>query len=117
MKNTAGAIFDILVLTLVPGTALQFDQLYRELSLPMLKRWGVQLIAFGPTLHDEHTYLVVRHYKDLEDRQQCQDAFYGSDEWRMGPRERIMSLIESYSSVVISANQNLVDGFRQLNIE
>ena len=35
--------------------------------------------------------------------QQSQDAFYGSAEWRDGPREAIVSLIESDISVVIPA--------------
>ena len=30
-------------------------------------------------------------------------AFYGSDEWRQGPREAILALIESHVSVVLPA--------------
>ena len=81
----------------------------------MLKRWNVEVVAFGPSLHEEDTYLVVRRYKDLEDRQQSQDAFYGSDEWKQGPREQIMALVENYTTVIIPANNNLIAGFKMIN--
>jgi hypothetical protein len=57
----------------------------------------------------------VRRYKDLADRQQSQDAFYGSNEWKQGPKEAIMALIENYTSVVLPANDTLITGLRFLN--
>ena len=91
-----------------------FYKLYTELSLPMLKRWNVDVLAYGPSFDKEDTYFVVRRYKDLAQRQQGQDAFYGSDEWKQGPRNVILSFIESYSSVVIPANDKLMEGFRMI---
>ena len=82
----------------------------------MLKRWNVEVLAFGPSLQEEDSYLVVRRYKDLTDRQQGQDAFYGSDEWKKGPREPIMGLIENYTSVVVPANKELIEGFKTINL-
>ena len=114
MKNTTGGILDILILNLKPGTRPVFNKLYKELSLPLLKRWNVEVLAFGPSLHGEDTYLVVRRYQDLKDRQQSQDGYYGSDEWKQGPREQIMSLIEDYTTVVIPANDNLITGFKMI---
>jgi hypothetical protein len=42
-----------------------------------------------------------RAHSGLDDRQRSQDAFYGSDEWRQGPREEILRDVESYTSVVL----------------
>jgi hypothetical protein len=36
----------------------------------------------------------------------------GSDEWRQGPREAIVSRIESMTSVVIEMDEATVDGLR-----
>ena len=47
--------------------------------------------------------MLIRRYPSLEELQRSQDAFYGSDEWRQGPREAILALIESYISVVLPA--------------
>ena len=75
----------------------------------MLKRWKVDVVAFGPSPHDENSYYLIRAYKNLEDRQTSQDAFYGSDEWRKGPREEIVGLMENYTTVVIEMEEALVD--------
>jgi hypothetical protein len=89
---------------LKPGSGQAFHRLVVEESMPMLERWGVDVIAFGPSLDDEDLYVLVRGYASVEDLRRSQDAFYGSDEWREGPREPIVSLIESDISVVIPAD-------------
>jgi len=49
----------------------------------------------------------------LEDRQQSQDAFYGSAEWRQGPREPILALIESYTTIVLELDDVTIQGLRR----
>jgi hypothetical protein len=68
MVNAATSIIEILCLSLKPGSRVAFHNLYMQLSLLMLKRWNVDVLAFGPSLHEEDSYLV-RRYKDLADRQ------------------------------------------------
>ena len=96
-----------------PGTRDEFHRLMFETSFPMLRRWDVDVVAFGPSLHDDSSYYLIRAYGSLEDRQVSQDAFYGSDEWRKGPRESIVSLIESHSSIVIEMEEAVVDALRK----
>lgn len=97
------AVIEIRTYTLRAGTGADFPRLVVEESLPMLKRWGVKVVAFGPSLDDEDSYYLIRAYPSLEEPQASQDAFYGSDEWRNGPREAIVSRIESHHSVVLPA--------------
>lgn len=70
----------------------------------MLERWAVDVIAFGPSLDDNDLYVLIRRYASVPELRRSQDAFYGSAEWREGPREAIVSLIESDISVVIPAD-------------
>jgi NIPSNAP len=95
------AVIEIRSYKLKPGTGPAFHRTVVEESLPMLGRWGVEVVAFGPSLDDEDSYVLIREYPSLEERQRSQDAFYGSDEWRNGPREAIVSRIESDFSVVV----------------
>ena len=95
-----------------PGTRDQFHRLVLERSYPMLQRWGVDVVAFGPSLHDTDSYYLMRAYADLADRQASQDAFYGSSEWREGPREAIVSLIDSYTSVVVEMDEETIQRLR-----
>jgi hypothetical protein len=97
-----------------PGTREQFRRLVLDESLPMLRRWNVDVVAFGPSLHDENSYFLIRSYASLEERQRSQDAFYGSDEWRHGPREAIVSCIVSDISLVLEVDTDILDALRRI---
>ena len=105
-------VIEIRSYNLKPGTRATFHDLFIKESLPILDRWQVDVVAYGPSLHDRDSYYLMRAYASLEDRQQSQDAFYGSPEWRRGPRESIVSLIESYTSIVIEMDSTVVDSLR-----
>jgi hypothetical protein len=61
----------------------------------------------------EANILLYTRLSQLAAREQNQDAFYGSDEWRSGPREPILALIESYTSVVIEIDAATLQGLRR----
>ena len=108
-------VVEIRSYNLKPGSRGEFHRLVVEESLPMLKRWGVDVVAFGPSSHDDSSYYLMRAYDSLEHRQSSQDAFYGSSEWRQGPREKILSLIDSHTSIVIEVDSSAVDSLRKGN--
>ena len=78
----------------------------------MLKRSNVDVVAYGPSLHDKDSYYLIRRYDSLAHREQSENAFYGSDEWRQGPREAIVALIENYIDIVLELDQVTVQGLR-----
>ena len=96
-------MIEILTLNLKPGIRDKFHQLYLAESLPLQKKWKIEVVAYGPSRHDENSYYVIRSFKSLEDRQKTEDAFYNSDDWRKGPRTAMLDLIENYATIVISA--------------
>jgi hypothetical protein len=98
---------------LKPGTRDEFHRLFIEEAFPMLKRWNVDVVAFGPSLHDEDSYYLIRRYNSLAHRQQSEDAFYGSEEWRQGPREAIIALIKNYTEIVLELDEVTVQGLRK----
>ena len=106
-------LIEIRAYNLKPGTRAEFHRLVLEESVPMLKRWGVDVVAFGPSLHDDDSYYLIRAYASPAERQSSQDAFYGSAEWRQGPREAIVSKIESDTSIVIELDVSAVNAMRQ----
>jgi len=79
----------------------------------MLKRWNVDVVTYGPSLHDEDSYYLIRRYDSLDQREESENAFYGSDEWRQGPREAILSLIENYTEIVLELDEVTVHGLRK----
>jgi ketosteroid isomerase-like protein len=95
------------------GTRDRFHQLFEQEALPMLRRWNVDVVAYGPSLHDSDSYYLMRAFASVDARQRSEDAFYGSDEWRHGPREAILACIESYTTIVIQLDAATVDGLRK----
>lgn len=58
----------------------------------------MDVVAYGPSVRDADGYFLFRSYTTLEHLVSSQDAFYSSDAWLSGPREAIISLIESSES-------------------
>jgi len=106
-------VIEIRVYKLKPGMRDEFHRRVTEEAIPMLKRWGTDVVAYGPSLHEPDAYHLIRCYADVNDLQQRQDAFYGSDEWRQGPREGILALIDSYASTVIEVDDATLAGLRR----
>ena len=102
IEESSDAVIEILTLSLKSGTRDRFHQLYVTESLPLLRKWKIEVVAHGPSQHDENSYYVIRSFKSLEDRQKAEDAFYSSDDWRNGPRMAILALIEHDAYIVIS---------------
>ena len=106
-------IIEIRTLTIKPNARDEFHQLYIEKALPLLQRWNFDVVAYGPSLHDEHTYYVIRRYESLAQRDQMEDSYYASDDWRMGPRESMLALIESYVDAVFEVHDLTVQALRK----
>jgi hypothetical protein len=104
---------EIRTLNLKPGTREEFHRLYMEQALPLLQRWNFDVVAHGSSLHDENTYYVIRHFEGLAQREQMEDAYYASDDWRKGPRETMLALIENYNDIVLEVDEIIVQGLRK----
>jgi hypothetical protein len=100
MATTTSAV-EIRSYALRPDTRNAFHRLMSDEAVPMLRRWQVEVVAHGPSPHDADSYYLIRRYRDLAEREASQDAFYGSAEWREGPRESILALIDTYTSIVL----------------
>ena len=95
-------VFEILTLDIKPGRRDEFHKVYVTQSVPLLKKWKFDLVAYGPSLHDANSYYVIRRFKSLEDREKSEEAFYSSDDWKSGPRDAIMGLVDHFAYAVVS---------------
>ncbi len=100
---------------LKPGAAAAFHKAAVSSAIPLLREWGADIVAFGPSAHEADTYFLVRAYRDLADLKAKQDAFYGSDAWKQGPREAIVPLVASYLNTVLWLSPEAIDDMRRLN--
>lgn len=98
---------------LKPGTRDRFHQLFLREALPMLRRWKVDVVGYGPSLHDNDSYYLMRAFPSVEERQKSEDAFYGSVEWLDGPRAAILADIDSYTTIVFHLDAATLRGLRR----
>lgn len=97
-------VLDLRTYQLVPGGGEDFDRLFRERALPMLERFGIEVLRYGPSLEDADLYFLMRTFPSVTHRNEQLDAFYGSDEWRQNHRDAALALIETYHTLLISLN-------------
>jgi hypothetical protein len=114
VEDRSRHVVEIRSYNLKPGTCERFHRLFESVSLPMLRRHQVDVVAYGPSTHEPDSYFLMRAYGSLEDRQASEDAFYGSDEWRKGPREAVLADIENYTTVVLPVDAETLRALRTL---
>jgi hypothetical protein len=100
-QNLKMKTVEIRTYNLKPGTRAKFHKVASEQALPMVRGAGIDVVANGPSLHDENSYVLIRSFPSVEEREKQEDAFYNSAAWKNGPREAIMGCIESYTTVVM----------------
>ena len=86
------------------------DEFGRRMTavLPMLERHGIDVVGLGPSVEDAEHYVLLRSFASLRERAEQEHAFYEGDEWRLGPREGILELIETYHTVVLHSTSEAV---------
>lgn len=102
-------IVEIRTYGLKPGTSEEFLHAMDE-AQPLLAAAGLTVIAYGLSLVAEdgnETAYLIRSFASLEERDALEAAFYGSDAWRQGPREAVVSRIQSLHTVVLQSNWSI----------
>ena len=82
----SGPTVEIRSHNLKPGRRDEFHALFVRDSLPLLRQRNIDVVAYGPSLHDRDSYFLIRAFSSLRERDQSEDAFYKSAEWINGPR-------------------------------
>ncbi len=102
-------ITEIRVYKLKAGKAAEYKKVFTEQSLPMLKRWNINVVDYGFSLIDADSFYLIRNYENLEQRKESQAAFYGSDEWINGPEKIIMDCIDTYNTTVVETDKLIIN--------
>ncbi|TWI06013.1 NIPSNAP protein [Luteimonas cucumeris] len=110
-------LIEIRCYQLKPGTLPEFHEILVTRAVPMLRDRGMEVVAFGPSPHAADAYFLVRAYDDLADLNAQQDAFYGSEAWRQGPREALLSRIDSFLNTVLWLSPEAIEDMRRLNAD
>lgn len=108
----AKRVVEFRIFRIHPGQRENFAARFCDSLLSLQQRHGIQVICWGPSLHDRDSYLVVRVHPSVEARQQSLDAMFGSAEWLMEEEEEVLEMIESYNTCVVEADEQLIEAIR-----
>lgn len=72
-----------------------------KISAPLHQEAGLDVIAFGNSLHDMDAYFLIRAFDTADQMATCLNAFYDSEGWKAGPRYRILDRIKTSSRSVM----------------
>ncbi len=103
-------VLDIRTYKLVPDGGEAFDRIVRESALPMLHRFGINVVGYGPSLDDGDLYCLMRAFPSAARREERLESFYGSDEWRLNHRHPVLALIETYHTVLVPLTATIRHG-------
>ena len=105
-------VVEIRTYRLHPDQGEAFQRLMDSSCLPLLRAWGMDVVYAGPCRMDPHGYVLIRAYDHEAHLKESQDAFYGSDDWRKGPREVALDCIDHYLSVVLELEEPAIQALR-----
>jgi len=106
-------VVEILQYTLHQGSGADFHTMMREISVPLHRQHGIDVVAFANSLHDADSYCLIRAFDNLQHMAHVLDTFYASDDWRLGPRQEIINRIEVSLKTVLSLPSVSINALRQ----
>jgi hypothetical protein len=113
--TSARRLVEIRAYRLKPGTRAGFHAAASERALPMVRAFGMDVVAHGPVPNDPNGYFLVRSFASLAELTAQEDEFYGSAQWREGPREALVSRIETYVDTLLWLSPAAIDDLRAGN--
>ena len=111
----ARRLVEIRAYRLKPGTLDDFHTAVTQRALPMVRAFGMDVVAHGPVPNDANGYFLVRSFASLAELTAQEEEFYGSAPWREGPREALVSRIETYLDTLLWLSPAAIDDLRAGN--
>lgn len=105
---------EILQYQLTPGAGQQFHRIMTEQSVPLQRANGIDVVAFGNSLHCLDAYYLIRAFESNEQLDATLAQFYSSQAWLEGPRSAIVSMIDTGTRSVLALNKTAMDGLRTM---
>ena len=114
--SDARRLVEIRAYRLKPGARADFHAAVTNRALPMVRAYGMDVVSHGPVPNDENGYFLVRSFASLAELTAQQDEFYGSTPWREGPREALVSRIDTYVDTLLWLSPAAIADLRAGNV-
>jgi len=103
MRENDTWLLEMRLFRLKPGTREEFDRISREGTVPLMRNLGINVIAHGPSLNNEHGYFLLRAFPSERERVELSQSLYTTEEWLEKYDATIPAMIDDYDTAVLAA--------------
>jgi hypothetical protein len=89
-------LLEIRTYTLHPGKRPEFVSWFEEEVAPAMKAAGMSIVGSFESIEDDDVFVYLRRFVDEDERDRLTAAFYSSQVWLSGMKERALALESGY---------------------
>ncbi|HSJ27505.1 MAG TPA: NIPSNAP family protein [Acidimicrobiia bacterium] len=89
-------LLEIRTYTLHPGKRPEFVAWFEEEVAPAMEAAGMSILGSFESIEDDDVFVYLRRFVDEDERTRLTAAFYSSDTWLSGMRDRALALESGY---------------------
>lgn len=89
-------LLEIRTYTLRPGKRPEFVAWFEEVVAPAMAASGMTVLGSFESVEDENVFVYLRRFVDEDERDRLTAAFYSSEVWLSGMKERALALESEY---------------------
>ena len=94
-----------------PDTREEFHRISHEGTVPLMRRLGITVLAYGPAQNNDDGWYMLRAFGSEEQRKEQAQALYSCPEWEVNFDGPVMGMIDEYRIVVMPATSALIAEF------
>jgi heme-degrading monooxygenase HmoA len=93
-------IVEVRTYKIKPGHRDEFITFFETRAVPAQRSLGIKLLGPLLDLENPDTFVFLRSFPSLDERDRMKSAFYDGDEWKRELEAIAMPMIESYTVVL-----------------
>lgn len=86
-------IIEFLSYELIKGSAEEFHNIMLSESLPLHRKYNINVLYSNKSIEIPDNYLLIRTYSSLKEMENQQNKFYSCEDWKKSIREKIINKI------------------------
>ena len=106
-------VLELRVYRIHHGRRPEFIVRMRDHLVPLFRRHGAEVVFFGPSLHDGDSFVLMRSFPSVAERERILDNVYSGAEWLVSHEEEVLGLIESYDTAVLAVDEWSIDVLKE----
>jgi sugar phosphate isomerase/epimerase len=109
-------LLEIRLFTVEPGTREEWHEVTRDGTIPLMRKCGINVIAYGPSRNDDDGYYLVRSFENEEQRVAQAESFYATEEFTEKYEKALGAMMVSYRTSVVPLPREAIEQFaRRVN--